>query len=252
MGCGQLPWQFSDGYEPFERCKYSLLESCVQRGLNRQTIDHLAFANGWRDFDWGSVIFSDEASISSDCESRRYVYREPGTRYDTCYIQRRERLGRFSLSRWGWMSRAGVGVLERIHGRFNAPQYQHIFENVMLRSVRVRNPGGNLIFQQDNHLVRCSMGVQRWFARRPEIELIPWPPKSPDLNVVEHMWAKLKEGRILRYGNNPPRNPQQLWDQVVELWDNLAQDNDYCLTLVDSIPRRCQSVIDAGGMWTRN
>ena len=95
------------------------------------------------------------------------------------------------------------------------------------------------------------MGVQRWFARRPEIELIPWPPKSPDLNVKEHMWAILKEGRILRYGNNPPRNPQQLWDQVVEILDNLAQDHNYWLTLVDSIPRRCQSVIDASGTWAR-
>ena len=121
----------------------------------------------------------------------------------------------------------------------------------MLRSVRVQNHEGNLIFQHDNHPVRCSMGVQRWFAKMPEIELIPWPPKSPDLNVVEHMWTKLKEGRILRYGNNPPRNPQQLWDQVVEIWDIFAQDHNYCLTLVDSIPRRCQSVIDAGGMWTR-
>ena len=143
------------------------------------------------------------------------------------------------------MSRAGVGVLERIHGRYNAPQYQHIIEKVMLRSVRVRNLQVNLIFQQDNHPVCCSMGVQRWFARRPEIELIPWPPKSHDMNVVDNMWAKLKEGRILRYGNNPPRNPQQLWDQVVEIWDNLAQD------LGDSIPLRCQSIIDAGGMWRR-
>ena len=82
------------------------------------------------------------------------------------------------------MTRASVGVLERIHGRFNAPQYVHILENVMLPSVRVRNPEGNLIFQQDNHLVHRSMGVQRWFVRRPEIELIPWPSKSPDLNVV--------------------------------------------------------------------
>ena len=109
----------------------------------------------------------------------------------------------------------------------------------MLHSVRVQNPEGDLILQQDNHPVHCSMGVQRWFTRRPEIKLIPWPHKSPYLNVVEHMWAKQKEGRILRYGNNPPPNPQQLRDQVVEIWDNLAQDHDYCLTLANSIPRRC-------------
>ena len=42
---------------------------------------------------------------------------------------------------------AGVGVLERTHGRFNAPKYVRISENVMLPSVRVWNPGGNLIFQ---------------------------------------------------------------------------------------------------------
>ena len=201
-----------------------------------QDVDRLAFATGWRNFNWVSVIFSDERSNSFDCESQGHVYREPGTRHDTRYIQRHERSGQFSLSCWGWMSRAGISVLGCIHGRFNTLQNQHIFENMMLRSVRVRNSEGNLIFQQDNHPVRCSMGVQRWFARRPEIELIPWPPKSPDLNVVEDMWAKLKEGKILRYENNPPRNLQQLWDQVVEIWDNLAEDHDYYLTLVDSIP----------------
>ena len=146
--------------------------------IDEQAVDRLAFATGWWDFDWGSVIFSDETSISSDCESRGHVYREPGTRYDTRYVQWHER---FSLSCWGWMSHAGVGMLERIHSRFNAPQYRHIFENVMLHSVRVRNLKVNLIFQQDNHPVRCSMGIQRWFAWRPEIELIPWPPKSTDL-----------------------------------------------------------------------
>ena len=138
-----------------------------------QAVDRLAFATGWRDFDWGNVIFTDETSISSDCEPRGHVYRKPGTIYDTHYIQRREGSGRFSLSCWGCMSRATVGVLDRIHGRFNAPQYLHILENVMLRSVRVRNPEGNLIFLQDNHHVHCSMSAQRWFARRPEIELTP-------------------------------------------------------------------------------
>ena len=48
-----------------------------------QAVDRLAFTTGWRNFDWGSVIFSDETSISSDCELRGHVYREPDTRYDT-------------------------------------------------------------------------------------------------------------------------------------------------------------------------
>ena len=32
-----FPWHFSDSYESFERCKYSLPDSCVQRGLSRGT-----------------------------------------------------------------------------------------------------------------------------------------------------------------------------------------------------------------------
>ena len=70
-------------------------------------------------------------------------------------------------------------------------------------------------------------------------------------DVGIHIWTKLKKGRILRYGSNPPRNPEQLWDQVVEIWDNLAQNHEYCLILVDTLLRRCQAVIDAGGMWKR-
>ena len=134
-----------------------------------QVDDRLAFATGWRDFDWGSVIFIDKTSISSDCESRGHVYPEPRTRYDTRYIQRRERSGWFSVSCWGWISRSGVGVLERVHGKFNAP---HILENVMLPSVRVWNPEGNLIFQQDKHPVHCSMSVQIWLARGAQIDLM--------------------------------------------------------------------------------
>ena len=51
-GCGQLSWHFSDGYEPFERCKYSMPESCVQRGLNRGTSRWpLSFCN-WLEGFW--------------------------------------------------------------------------------------------------------------------------------------------------------------------------------------------------------
>ena len=89
--------------------------------------------------------------------------------------------------------------------------------------------------------MHCSMGVKDGSPGGQKSILIPWPPKSPDLNVIEHLWAKLKEGRVVRYGNNPPRNPQQLRDQVVEIWGDLAQDSNIAvpwLTLCPEDTRR--------------
>ena len=74
------------------RCRKAESKEDLTEG---QAVDRLAFATGWRDFDWGSVILTDETSISSDCASSGHVYREPGTRYDTRYIHVRS--GRFSI-----------------------------------------------------------------------------------------------------------------------------------------------------------
>ena len=109
-----------------------------------QAIDCLA--TGSRDFAWGSVIFTEKTSISSNCESCGHIYREPGTRYDTRYIQRHERSGWFSVTCWGWMSCTGIGILECIHSRFNASQYVYILENLMLPSFQVWDPKGNWIY----------------------------------------------------------------------------------------------------------
>ena len=164
----------------------------------------------------------------------------------THYIQRRERSGRFSVSCWGWMSDAGIDVVVRIC-RFNALQYVYILENLMLSSVRVWNPEGNLIYQQNNH--PRALQHRHWKLVREEAR--DWTNAlASQFTWFEHHRSKLKEGRILRYGNNRPWNPQQLWDQVVEIWYDLSQDRDYCLTF-DSMPRRCQAVIDAGGMMTK-
>ena len=109
-----------------------------------QAVDRLAFATGWRDFDWGRVIFTDKHPslpivnyvdtfiVSQAPDMTQDISNDVRFREDLAYH-----------AGLGWMSRAGVGVLERIHGRFNAPQYVHILENVMLPSVRIWNPDGN-------------------------------------------------------------------------------------------------------------
>lgn len=216
-----------------------------------QAVDRLAFATNRVDFDWRNVIFSDETTISSDYEGPVRVYREDGLRHDQRYVHRRERSGRFSISCWGWMSYDGPGVIERIDGRFNAGTYEHILENIFLPSARERFPEGTLLFQQDNHPVHYAASIQRWFQRRPEIEIINWPPKSPDLNVIENLWAELKKRRIATYAHRRPRNRDELWDQVVDTWEDLAGDQNLFHNLVTSMPDRLRAVIEADGMWTR-
>ena len=119
-GSGQLPWQLLDSYEPYERCKYSLLDSCFQRGLNRGINNRPpSLYNRLEEFQlrkhnlyqWNIHLF---------WLLMMWTHCDPGIRYDTHYIQRHEILGQFSVLCWGWMFRAGIGKLERIQGRFNA------------------------------------------------------------------------------------------------------------------------------------
>ncbi|KAJ4449596.1 hypothetical protein ANN_00999 [Periplaneta americana] len=98
---------------------------------------------------------------------------------------------------------------------------------------------------QDNQFAHTAINIPRQFAGRPETEFIPWPPKTPDLNVIEHVRAEMKKRRIDQYPDHPPQNPDQLWDQVLATWQNLAEDQNYFRDLVDSMPRRCQTVVDA-------
>ncbi|KAJ4451209.1 hypothetical protein ANN_02669 [Periplaneta americana] len=172
-----------------------------------QAVDRLAFATNRVDFDWRNVIFSDETTISSDYEGAVRVYREDGLRHDQRYVHRRERSGRFGISCWGWMSYDGPG--------------------------------------QDNHPVHYAASIQRWFQRRPEIKIINWPPKSPDLNVLEHIWAELKKRRIATYAHRRPQNRDELWNQVVDTWEDLVGGQNLFHNLVTFMPDRLRAVIEA-------
>ena len=73
-GSGLLALQFPDDMNRLRDANIHCWRAASKEGLtDGQTVDRLAFATRWRDFDWGSVTFSDETSISSDCESGGYA-----------------------------------------------------------------------------------------------------------------------------------------------------------------------------------
>ncbi|GFU73555.1 transposable element Tcb1 transposase [Trichonephila clavipes] len=46
------------------------------------------------------------------------------------------------------------------------------------------------IFQQDNARPHVARIVQRFFVNH-QIELLPWPARSPDLSPIENMWSMI-------------------------------------------------------------
>jgi DDE superfamily endonuclease len=77
-------------------------------------------------------------------------------------------------------------------------------------------------------------------------EVLEWPPQSPDLNPIEHLWAIIK--RRLNQYERPPSGMIELWERIEAEWNKI--DSETCLKLIESMPRRIEAVLKAKGMWT--
>ncbi|KAJ4429316.1 hypothetical protein ANN_26320 [Periplaneta americana] len=57
--------------------------------------------------------------------------------------------------------------------------------------------------------------------------------------------------RILHsnWAEEPPvKTPEELWDRVLDVWEEMAKNLDLFRNLVDSMPRRMRAVVDTGGL----
>ncbi|GFV50332.1 transposable element Tcb1 transposase [Trichonephila clavipes] len=66
----------------------------------------------------------------------------------------------------------------------------------------------------DNARPDVARIVQRFFVN-PQIELLPWPARSPDLPPIENMWSMVAQ-RLTQI-TPPAATPNQLWQHVCVL-----------------------------------
>ena len=93
------------------------------------------------------------------------------------------------------MAKSGSGELMVIEERLNSEQYVQIMDQVLLPTVRamlIPEPEPRHIYlAKDNCPIHNSKLVTDWLNNYPEIIRIEWPAKSPNLNTIENLYAKM-------------------------------------------------------------
>lgn len=205
----------------------------------------LAFARrhrNWGPAEWAKVLFSDESKFELfKTKGVMYVRRPAGTRYEVRYQRPTVKHGGGSVMVWGCFSTSGTGPLVQVEGSLDQFKYRTILEQSMLPHARANMPHG-WKFQQDNDPKHTAKSVQAWF-RRHQVRVLEWPSQSADLNPIEPLWDEL--GR--RANARKCSNLRDLFALLQREWAAIQQhvlDN-----LIESMPRRCQAVIDAKGFY---
>jgi transposase len=79
-----------------------------------------------------------------------------------------------------------------------------------------------MTFMQDNAPLYTAKRVSKWFQER-AIPVLDWPPYSPDLNLIEPVWAEMKKQRI--HDNYP---------QLKEIGDSQAAYDELVRVIVEA------------------
>lgn len=192
----------------------------------------------WTPEQWRRCIFTDESPVHLvNSRQRRYVRRRGGTAMQPQHIRPTVHASSGKLEIWGGFTYDGLRPLACIQGRLNAMSYCELLQEHLLP---LDLPGNNLILQQDNATCHSARVTQR-FLQENHIEVLPWPPQSPDLNPIENLWSQLQQ----EVDKVPVQGMNGLWAEVQRQWQRL--DPQVLRNLIDSMPRRVEQVIAARG-----
>ena len=198
----------------------------------------------WPQQRWRTVWFSDESRfLEQRADGRARVYRRRNERFATNCIQEVDRFGGGSVMMWAAISHTGRTDLVHVNGTLTAQRYCD--EILQPHVVPIMQNNGR-IFQQDNarpHTARITTA----YLQNNNIPVLPWPPTSPDLNPIEHLWDELD--RRVRERQPAPQSLQQLVVALQAEWAHIPQQ--VIRNLTSSMGRRCQAVIDTRGGHTR-
>ena len=105
----------------------------------------------------------------------------------------------------------------------------------------------------DNAPIHTAHIIRDWLQEN-RINVMDWPPYSPDLNPIENLWALLKVEIYRSYPelvgiSNTQASLDLLIRCAIATWEELSEQ--LLLKLLDSMVHRVNAVLKANGWYTK-
>ncbi|GAV04150.1 hypothetical protein RvY_14472 [Ramazzottius varieornatus] len=191
------------------------------------------------------VVFSDEASAKFDCE-RHTIRRFPGESRYNADFQRKLPPGRFSVMCHGAITRDGPLSFFIVDGSINRFSYSVLLAKEVIPKIRERRKKKKrVIWMHDNAPSHKAKLVQA-YLKKCRLSVLPWPPLSPDMNLIENVWNIMWQ----YIGKRCPNTTPDLERLLYEAWDKLVTP-ELCKKLYGTMERRLEDLLLNNGLRTK-
>ena len=191
------------------------------------------------------VVFTDEKTVQNFFNGRAKVRRYRGQGWKEQNIVKVDQQRNCKVNVWGYISKERCDVF-LVPNKFKSADYKTLMETSFLPEIRSVKP--NFIYMQDNASIHKAAIVMDYFKKE-KLDILDWPPRSPDLNPIENVWAEMQRLVNKHLLKNRIRKAEQLFIVCKECFAIACEK--MVPKLYESIPRRLQQVITNQGERTR-
>lgn len=166
--------------------------------------------------EWKAVVFSDEKKFNLDGPDG-YNYYFHDMRKEECFLSRHHSCTG-GVMVWGAISFYGTCELQFVSSKMNANVYKTVLQKAFPQFSEIFGPI-QWTYQQDNAPIHIARVIKQRIKDQ-NVNLLEWPPYSPDINIIENIWGLLS--RRVYEGGRQFEDSATLVEAIKKAWSTIS------------------------------